>query len=191
MVETQPRRRSELEGTPRPERADAGLHLADASNRHSVWSLRAKDPSAFRAALGAALPTAVNRFDADNDRAIAKLGPDEWLLLAPRAEHEALTSKLTAAAEEAGAAVDLSERFATIELRGPATRDALAAACPLDLHPRAAAASFATRTIYGKADVTLFLVEDATALVLVNRSFAPYVWTLLLDAGREFGVDVV
>ena len=133
----------------------------------------------------------MNRFEAGDDRAIAKLGPDEWLLLAPRAEHDALTSRLGTATEEAGVAIDLSERFAAIELRGPATRDAIAASCLLDLHLRAAEAGFASRTIYGKADITLFLVEDATALVLVNRSFAPYVWKLLLDAGREFGVGVV
>ena len=121
MVETRtapPRHRSGLEGTPRPERADAALRLADASNRHSVWSLRAKDPDIFKAALDGPLPTAMNRFEAGDDRAIAKLGPDEWLLLAPSAEHDALTSKLVAATEEAGAAIDLSERFAAIELRG-------------------------------------------------------------------------
>ncbi|MCB1882664.1 MAG: sarcosine oxidase subunit gamma [Geminicoccaceae bacterium] len=181
--------RSALADAPRPQAANAGLRLSDRSGL-AVLDLRGGDPVARSAggAFGHGLPTDMNRMTGEGASLALKLGPDEWLLLGGEGEGPAMLAGLDGAfGDEPHALVDLSMRFAAIEVEGPARRDVLAAACPVDLHPERAAAGFATRTVFGKADVVLAFKANSI-LILVNRSFAPYVWGLLVEAGREFGV---
>ena len=181
--------RSPLADAPRPQAANAGLRLADRSGL-KVLALRGGEAVAQAAGsvFGSDLPDAVNRMTKEGTRRALKLGPDEWLVVGGEGEGETLLAAFEEAfGDEPHALVDLSMRFAAIEAEGPARRDALAAACPIDLHPTQTPAGFATRTVFGKADVVLAFEADSI-LILVNRSFAPYVWGLLVEAGREFGV---
>jgi sarcosine oxidase subunit gamma len=78
---------------------------------------------------------------------------------------------------------------------GRATRAALAKLVALDLHPRAWRRDEVLGTHLAKAIVQLWLVADeadaggAEARVVVRRSLADYVWCLLAEAGREWGLD--
>ena len=82
-----------------------------------------------------------------------------------------------------GAAVDLSANRTTLELRGPASRDVLAAGCALDLHPRAFRPGRCAQTLLARAQVVLEQVDAEPAYrLLVRGSFAGYVATWLADA---------
>ncbi len=139
--------------------------------------------------LGWALPDRINRASvAENGRAI-RLGPDEYLLLVERHNVDALFATLQAAlAGRHHALVDISARLVAIEIGGDAVRDTLAAACPLDLHPLAFGPGQATRSLFGKAEVVLDCLAEARFRLLTNRSIAPYVRRLMVEAGREFKI---
>jgi sarcosine oxidase subunit gamma len=153
--------------------------------------LRASDAVAKVAtsALDGPWPARINHAAGDADDRTLRLGPDEYLMLVPRAVvPERLDRLRPALAEHHHALVDVSARFAVLELSGPAVRQTLAAACPLDLHDSSFAVDAATRTVLGKAEIVLDRLAADHYRLAVNRSFAPYVEALLYEAGREFGV---
>lgn len=152
--------------------------------------LRASDEVAKLAAgtVDRPWPQAINRAAGEADDRTIRLGPDEHLLLLPRPAVAGLLDRLQPAlADRHHALVDVSARFAVLELSGPAVRQTLAAACPLDLHDSIFAVDAATRTVLGKAEIVLDRLAADRYRLAVNRSFAPYVETLLHEAGREFG----
>lgn len=145
--------------------------------------------------LGFALPDSINHAaDGTAGRAI-RLGPDEHLLLLePGRLAEVVRSLGEALADRHFALVDLSARLVAFELIGSSAgqtpaRDTLAAACPLDLDPGACKAEQATRTILGKAEIILDCLGADHFRLLTNRSFGDYVRQLLLEAGRELGLE--
>jgi sarcosine oxidase subunit gamma len=145
--------------------------------------------SAAGTALGWPLPERINEASAGDDGRAVKLGPDEYLLTVDPSRMAALVDKLAAAlAGRHHALVDISARLVAIELDGPAARDTLAAACPLDLHPSVFGPDQGSRTVFGKAEVVLDCLGEARLRLLTNRSFAVYVRRLLAEAGREFGL---
>jgi sarcosine oxidase, subunit gamma len=125
------------------------------------------------------------------------LAPDEWLLATPDGDAAA---RLGARLEAALAAlhhqlVDVSDYYTVIALAGPALRDALAKVVAVDLHPRAWRRDEVIGTHLAKAMVQLWLVADEAdaggpeARLVVRRSLADYVWCLLAEAGREWGLE--
>ena len=83
-----------------------------------------------------------------------------------------------------GAVVDVSHRQVGLLLDGPGAADVLAAGCPLDLHTAAFPPGMCTRTVFGKAEIVLWRLEDGFH-VEVWRSFAAYVGALILEAGSS------
>ena len=75
---------------------------------------------AVAAALGTALPLTPNTAaDADDDRTILWLGPDEWLVAAPAADGDALAAALgVALAGRHHAVCDVSAMYTTLALSG-------------------------------------------------------------------------
>jgi sarcosine oxidase subunit gamma len=114
--------------------------------------------------------------------------PDEWLVIGDAASRAPLLAALGEAvgdgtAHAEGAVVDLSASRHALELAGPRTRDVLAAACALDLHPRAFPVGHATQTLLARAPLLLELADDApTWRLLVRPSFVAYVVDWLTDA---------
>ncbi len=152
--------------------------------------LRAGDEVASLAAdtLDRPWPEAINRAAGEADERTIRLGPDEYLLFLSRpAVTDVLGRLQPALADRHHALVDVSARFAVLELAGPAVREALAAACPLDLHDSTFAVDAATRTVLGKAEIVLDRLAADRYRLVVNRSLAPYVEALLHETGREFG----
>jgi sarcosine oxidase, subunit gamma len=150
------------------------------------FSLRV-DPSAA-ASLGVVagfpLGMGINRHAVSGGRRAARVGPDEWLLLAPEADADLIGSEIAKALGTTfHALVDIGHRHVAFAISGRRAADALNAGCPLDL----AAASFptgsATRTLLGKAEIVLLRLDDApTFRVECWRSFAPYVHAFLSEA---------
>ena len=131
------------------------------------------DPAALGAAFGLALPTQPCRAAASDGRSALWLGPDEWLLLAPPGTLDA------DAAVPGASVVDIGHRQVGLVLEGLGAADALAAGCPLDLHPTAFPVGMCTRTVFGKAEIVLWRQGAERFHMEVWRSFAAYVHGLL------------
>jgi len=132
---------------------------------------------------------ALNRCAGNDARLAARLGPDEWLLIAADADPTELEAALAAAlGSRFHSLVDVSHRNAAIEVAGPRATDVLNAGCPLDLRPAAFPEGFAGRTLLGKAEVVLLRPPAGAGLrVECWRSFAPYVLAFLTAAASAEG----
>ena len=134
------------------------------------WSLRLPAPLALPAF---ALDMPINRASWLGERLAARLGPDEWLLVAPAGD----APDFSALEGRHHSLVDVSHRFAAFAVQG---ENVLAAGCPLDLHPDFFTPGCATRTLLGKAEIVLWRLAEARAYrVECARSFAPYVQRFL------------
>jgi heterotetrameric sarcosine oxidase gamma subunit len=146
-------------------------------------SLRTDDAAGMSAALRIAVGTTINRAEASAGAAALMLGPDEWLVLVPVGSAATLV-----AAASAGrcSAVDVSHRSLGIALEAPDAAAMLNAFVALDLDLAAFPPGGATRTLFGKAEIVLWRTAPHAFRIEVARSFAPYVWDCLVEAGREF-----
>lgn len=125
-------------------------------------------------AFGLAFP-GMNRFVAAGARIAMRLGPDEFLLLAPEAESESAGAAIRAAMGEVPhGLVEVTDRHLGFMIVGGDSALRLNAGCPLDLAPRAFPVGMATRTLYLKAEIILWRMREDLFRVEVLRSFAPY-----------------
>ena len=139
---------------------------------------------AAEAALGFALPRLACRSASVGGRHALWLGPDEWLVLAPVGEAEALTAALEAAMAQAPhALVDVSQRQIGLILAGPDAAEVLSVGCPLDLDLLEFPVGMCTRTVLAKAEIVLWRTDAATFHIEVWRSFSAYVRGILEVAG--------
>ncbi|HZA01597.1 MAG TPA: sarcosine oxidase subunit gamma family protein [Hyphomicrobiaceae bacterium] len=154
------------------------------------FSLRLDPPVAQSLATiaGFRLDLPINRCAASGERMAARLGPNEWLLLAPAADEEATAGQIEAALTgRFYSLVNIGHRDTAVTVSGRYAADVLSAGCPLDLAEIAFPAGSATRTLLGKAEIVLTRVHQApTYHVECGRSFGRYVHDFLLEACREF-----
>ena len=144
-------------------------------------------------AVGARVPVAPNTVARAGERAIAWMGPDEWLVVSPPESREGVADKLEKALSGLHVAVnDISSGQTIIRLRGPRARDVLSKGCPLDFHHRAFGAGQCAQSHIAKSNALIIQVDDApTYDVIVRRSFADYLARWLLHGGMEYGIAVV
>lgn len=139
------------------------------------------------AAFGVGLPAA-NRFESDGARAALWLGPDEWLLVLPRAEVATTIARFDMALAGAHfAAVETSSGRLGLEISGPRARTVLEKACHLDLHPRRFGPGQVAQSTFARVPaIILQRDEQPTYWLLVRPSFAQYVARWVIDAMAEF-----
>ena len=138
------------------------------------------------AALGVTLPREPCRAQRLGERAALWLGPDEWLLLAPRQQTQDIAAAMTAGlAGIPHALVEVSDRNLGLLIEGPGSEDVLSSGCPLDLDAAVFPAGACTRTLFAKAEVVLWRNRAQTFHVEVARSFLPYVLAVLDLAVRD------
>lgn len=159
----------------------------------SAVNLRGPATEAFakavEAAFGAALPLEPNRWSGGRDRAALWLGPDEWLLVAPDGEAQAIQDAIRGAlsADPWLSLVDVSHNYTSLRVSGSAMRALLAKGIELDLHPSVLVAGDCVQTLMAKARVLLRALDDGSAIELwVRNSYARYSAEWLLDAAAEF-----
>ena len=135
------------------------------------------------------LTASLNRVVANGSNLAARLGPDEWLLLAPHGDSEPLLNAASAdLARHVHSLVDVSNRHMTIVVSGPGAAMALNAGIPLDLGDAAFPPGTATRTVLGKAEVILMRAStEPTYRIECVRSYAPYVYAFLAEAAASDG----
>ena len=143
--------------------------------------------AALEFVFGVDLPRKVCRAATKDQRSALWLGPDEWLLLAPDGEANALTRTLNEALREAPASiVDVSDRQVAIGVSGPKAPEALNAFNALNLHEDAFPLGMCTRALFGKAEIVLWRTAPDAFHIDVWRSFAPYVLGCLDEAVRAY-----
>lgn len=171
-----------------PASAQVTVRVAAPCSRFAL-RLGAADAARLGATGGIDLSLPINRFAGDRWIA-ARLGPDEWLLLAPDDAEQALPAAwLAAVAETHHALVDIGHRNIAIEVGGRAAAAVLNAGCPLDLDDRRFPVGHATRTLLGKAEIVLLRLPDRDGLPRYRiecwRSFGRYVHGFLEESARE------
>jgi sarcosine oxidase, subunit gamma len=135
--------------------------------------------------FGADLPSELGAAGEGDKHAALWLGPDEWLLIADRADVAAIGDVLETVLEgTAHSLVDVSHRQVGLIASGPAAARVLNAGCALDLDPRAFPVGFATRTVFDKAEIVLWRRAEAAFHVEIWRSFAPHLAASLAEAAR-------
>lgn len=143
------------------------------------------------ASVTGGLPAACGGVAGTGDVSVLWLGPEEFLVVAPREAHESLGGDLVRALREAlgdgaGQVVDLSANRTTFELTGPRARAVLEKGCSLDLHPRVLKAGTALSTEVGSIPVVLWKTGDESFRLFPRASFADFLGRWLLDAMREY-----
>lgn len=142
--------------------------------------------AAVEAAFGVALPDTCRAATAGT-RSALWLGPDEWLLLAPEGDRDAIeTAFKDGLGELPYSLVDVGERQIAFRIEGKQATILLNAGCPLDFDT--VPVGFCSRTMLGKAEIVLWRTAPDHFHIEVWRSFASYVSLLLSEAGREFGL---
>ena len=110
------------------------------------------------------------------------IGPDEWLIVDDKKPIEELMPRR----ENANfSATDISHRNVAFHLSGEGAVNTLNAACPRDLSLSAFPVNSGSRTILGKAEIVLVRTGKTAFRVECWRSFAPYLWELLLDGAKD------
>ena len=118
-----------------------------------------------------------------------RLGPDEWLLVAPVDQHDLDAVMTEAIGSHRHAFTDVSHRSVAIEVSGARARDVLNTGCPLDLGSRGFPVGYATRTIFAKAEIVLSRPGPGEHFrIECWRSFARYLRAFLIDSARLQGM---
>lgn len=156
----------------------------EAAGPASRLSFRAtkKGATAFGKALGLALPSKPGATASKAGKHALWLGPDEWLIYDEKSPETTLMPRL---ANKEFAATDVSHRNTAYVISGMGAAAVLNAGCPRDLSVKEFPVGTASRTIFGKAEVVLYRTSKDTFRLECWRSFAPYVWDLLVDAARD------
>ena len=135
-------------------------------------------------ALGLALPVAPNTVSHNQDRRALWLGPDEWLVVGPDGQQDALAQALRHGLNGAfGSIVDVSANRTLLEIRGPRAGALLAHGIAVDLDARSFAPGRCAQTLLAKAQVIMERrVNEVAVHIYVRSSFDSYVTEWLLDA---------
>ena len=158
---------------------------------HSVgpltrFNLRGDEAACREAAsvLGLPLPDAL-RASSHEGRSLLWQGPDEFLIYAGEDERITLFASLeTSLAKHNYALVDISHRDIGFTLEGREVEALLSSAIMLDLDERAFPIGMTTRTLFGKAEMTLWRQASTRFLIETGRSYASYVLDLLREGAR-------
>ena len=143
--------------------------------------------------LGAALPAEPLTSSDWGEGTILWLGPDEWMLVGEGEAADRLGQKLGEALVGGHhQLVDVSDYYTLIELAGAPAWQALSKATTLDLHPRAFPVGMVAGGTFGHAQATIWRPRDEGDTpefrLFVRWSMADYLWCLLAECGREWGL---
>ncbi|MDX6325543.1 MAG: sarcosine oxidase, subunit gamma [Nocardioidaceae bacterium] len=128
---------------------------------------------------------------------IVRSGPDEWLLLAAPDARAMVTSRIDTTDDDPVFVIDVTHGRALMRLSGTDGHRVLAKVCAIDLSDAVTPNGAAFRS--SVADVATDVIRDdltssegtvRSYLLHCERSSGQYLFDALLDAGREFGVQV-
>ena len=151
--------------------------------------------AAVAAALGGAWPAEALATADWEKGSVLWLGPDERMVVVPDAEATEIQGVLREAlAGTHHQLVEVGDYYTVLEITGLPAWKLLSKATTLDLHPRAFPPGMAAGGTFGHAQAILWrirenLTEARPAFRLIVRwSMADYLWCLLAECGREWGL---
>lgn len=173
----------------------------EVSGRRSSATLRLADLSALakvqvRSRMQSDGPAGVPFGRAERDgpgRLVIGQGPGEWLVLGPSDHEHSMRAQLDAIGGASFTTVtDLTHGYALLRLTGEHARAVLSKLCPVDLSARNAPNGTVFRTLF--AGLVACVVRDdvngaLSYLCYCERSSGQYLFDVVMDAGREFGID--
>lgn len=135
--------------------------------------------------LGLALPTQGMHIVSSASAAVLWVSPDEWLLVCPRSQRDAVLASLTEALRGVFAqVVDNSGGLTTVRLSGPDHLLLLRQLSPFDFE--SLALGRCASTVASKAGLTVVRTDEAGVLLVFRRSFADYIWRLIERTARPY-----
>jgi sarcosine oxidase subunit gamma len=138
---------------------------------------------------GADLPPDIGGLVSGSGRIAACLGPDEWYLIAPLAEQDAIESAFAALyVTTLHSLVDVGHREVGIAVEGPDAVLALQASIAFDIAGMPVGSG--CRTIIDKAQIILIREGQDRFRVEVWHSFSDHVWNLLAGICREIELGI-
>ena len=136
----------------------------------------------------------------DTGALVTGSSPGEWLVLAPPGTAPEVTAALREAADgaELVTVLDLTHGLAVMRITGERSADLLAKVCAVDFGDRVTPDGSALRSSVARlaAGVVRDDQDGASApavrsyLLHCDRSYGEYLFGALVDAGREFGIEV-
>lgn len=146
-------------------------------------------------ALGLSLPVEALTSATIGDTSLLWMGPDEWMLVtAAEAAERVLADTRGALAGLHHQLVAVGDYYTVIEVAGPNARPALMKLTTLDLHPRAFRTGMVAGSLFGRTNAMLWQTSDDAEVggpafsLFIRWSMADYLWCLLAEAGREWGM---
>jgi sarcosine oxidase subunit gamma len=177
----------EGEGVRIAERAFVGKFTLRADPHEAVERLRV--------ALGIGLPFDASTSSTNGETSFLWMGPDEWMLVTAPGEAEARSREaLDVLAGTHHQLVEVSDYYTIVEVAGGRARELLMKLTTLDLHPRAFRVGMVTGSVFGRANATIWQVADdggdggPVFRLFIRWSMADYLWCLIADAGRQWGM---
>ena len=153
------------------------------------FSLRI-DPSAAATAataFGAPLPARIGQTAPSGGRLALQLGPDEWQLIAPLSEGDAIVESF-GRLQAPHSLVDVGHREVGILVEGEAASLALSSAIAFDIEEMPVGTG--CRTVFDKAQIILIRETENRFRIEVWRSFADHVRHILHAVSREIALDI-
>lgn len=141
------------------------------------YSLRVKpeDVTTFGTLSDVKLPGKIGATKSLKTQTIAKLGPDEWIIVAGASRAAKLTQGFDKVAGELVCSVtDISHRNVGFEISGPDAVNAINVGCALDLRLDHFPVGKATRTLFENAPILLIRTGEQKFHLECWRSFGPY-----------------
>lgn len=126
------------------------------------------------------------------DTLVVGSGPGEWLLVAAPGSAPELAGRLQPDAGAFVSVLDLTHGRALMRLTGMAAAQTLSKVCAIDLSDRVTPDGTAFRSSMAKlaTDVVRDDLDGVPSYLLhCERSSGQYLYDMLLDAGREFGIE--
>jgi len=139
------------------------------------------------------LPLTPNRSSDWEDISILWLGPDEWMFVMPPGGEGAIQAKLGEILSRVHHQLtDVTDYYTTLQLSGTRAPETLMKLTMFDLHRRAFKPGDVAGTVFGKTAAWIINTSDDTPQfdIIVRWSMADYLWCLIAEAGREFGMPV-
>jgi heterotetrameric sarcosine oxidase gamma subunit len=146
--------------------------------------------AAAKAAFGVALPLTPRRVEG-RDIAFVWTGPERWLAVTQHRSSEDLTKMLAGVFAGLASIAEQGDGRAIVRIAGPRTRDVLAKALAIDLHPRVFRPGDTAVTGAVHIEVQIWQLDDApTYEIALFRGFAGSFWQWLTQAAAEYGYHV-
>lgn len=164
---------------------DVSILKAAPMTRLSLRLREAAIPAAGEA-FGAKLPVTALGAETSSKRAALWMGPDEWTLLAPEDELQAVFDGIEAKLDgQPHALTDISHRSEALIVSGPKASWLLNTGIFIDFSLEKFPVGTVTRTIFHKSPVMIWRTGEDTFVVEAWVSFMDYVAGILVESAQE------